>query len=159
MTCRLMCRDGEVIEVDQETAKISVLINGLIEDGGVEEDIPIAQVTKPVMEKAIAFMTHIREHPPAEIEKPLSSTDLSQVVDQWHNEYINVDQEMLFELVMAANYLDVKPLLELSCAKVASLIKGKSIQEIRQFFQIENDFSPEEEEQVMQENKWAEESF
>ena len=66
---------------------------------------------------------------------------------------------MLFELVMAANYLDVKPLLELSCAKVASLIKGKSIQEIRQFFQIENDFSPEEEEQVMQENKWAEESF
>ena len=60
---------------------------------------------------------------------------------------------------MAANYLDVKPLLELSCAKVASLIKGKSIQEIRQFFQIENDFSPEEEEQVMQENKWAEESF
>merc|ERR1719222_712212 len=134
--CRLMCKDGEVIEVDQDVAKISVLINGLIEYGGVEEDIPIAQVTKPVMEKAIAFMTHIREHPPAEIEKPLSSTDLSQVVDQWHNEYINVDQERLFELVMAANYLDVKPLLELSCAKVASLIKGKSIQEIRQFFQI-----------------------
>ena len=66
---------------------------------------------------------------------------------------------MLFEIVMAANYLDIKPLLELSCAKVASLIKGKSVQEIRQFFNIENDFSPEEEEQVMQENKWAEESF
>ena len=34
---------------------------------------------------------------------------------------------MLFEVVMAANYLDIKPLLELSCAKVASLIKGKSV--------------------------------
>jgi len=52
---------------------------------------------------------------------------------------------MLFEIVMAANYLDIKPLLELSCAKVASLIKGKSVQEIRQFFNIENDFTPEEE--------------
>ena len=60
---------------------------------------------------------------------------------------------------MAANYLDIKPLLELSCAKVASLIKGRSIPEIRQFFKITNDFSPEEEERVIQENKWAEEAF
>ena len=159
MTCRLMCKDGEVLEVPVETAKQSVLINGLIEDGGTDDDIPIAQVNKPIMEKVIAFCDHMREVTPPEIEKPLSSTDLSQVVDPWHADFVNVDQEMLFEIVMAANYLDIKPLLELSCAKVASLIKGKSVQEIRQFFNIENDFTPEEEEQVMQENKWAEESF
>ena len=52
---------------------------------------------------------------------------------------------MLFELIMASNYLDIKPLLELSCAKVASMIKNKSIQEIRKFFNIETDFTPEEE--------------
>ena len=143
--CRLMCKDGEVIEVDVETAKLSVLINGLIEDGGTEDDIPINQVSKPIMKKVIEFCEHMREHAPPEIEKPLSSTDLSQVVDQWHADYVNVDQETLFEVVMAANYLDIKPLLELSCAKVASLIKGKSVQEIRQFFNIENDFTPEEE--------------
>ena len=39
---RLMCKDGEIIEVDEQVARISVLINGLIEDGGIEEDIPIA---------------------------------------------------------------------------------------------------------------------
>ena len=81
------------------------------------------------------------------------------MVDQWHADFVNVDQEMLFEIVMAANYLDIKPLLELSCAKTASLIKGKSVQEIRQFFNIENDFTPEEEAQIMEENRWAEESF
>ena len=70
---------------------------------------------------------------------------MSQVVDHWHADFVNVDQEMLFEIVMAANYLDIKPLLELSCAKVASQIKGKSIPEIRQYFNIENDFTPEEE--------------
>ena len=57
---------------------------------------------------------------PPEIEKPLSHSDMAQVVDQWHADYINLEQEELFELVMAANYLDIKPLLELSCAKVAS---------------------------------------
>ena len=71
------------------------------------------------------------EHQPPEIDKPLSHNDMAQVVDQWHADYVNVDQELLFEIVMAANYLDIKPLLELSCAKVASLIKGKSVQEIR----------------------------
>ena len=63
---------------------------------------------------------------------------------------------MLFEVTMAANYLDVKPLLELCCAKVASLIKGKSVEETRQFFNLANDFSPEEEAQIMEENRWAE---
>ena len=60
---------------------------------------------------------------------------------------------------MAANYLDIKPLLELSCAKVASQIKNKSVQEIRKYFNIENDFTPEEEAQIAEENRWAEESF
>lgn len=154
-----MCKDGDVLEVNVEAANHSALIKGLIEDGGTDDEIPIAQVTKPVMEKVIVFCEKLRETAPAEIEKPLSSNDLAQVVDAWSAEYVDVDQEMLFEIVMAANYLDIKPLLELSCAKVASLIKGKSIQEIRQFFQIENDFSPEEEAQVMEENRWAEESF
>ena len=60
---------------------------------------------------------------------------------------------------MAANYLEIKSLLELSTAKVASIIKNKTVQEIRDFFNIENDFTPEEEMQIMEENKWAEESF
>ena len=84
---------------------------------------------------------------------------MSQVVDQWHADYINLEQEELFELVMAANYLDIKPLLELSCAKVASQIKNKSVVEIRKYFNIENDFTPEEEAQIQEENRWAEESF
>ena len=153
---RLLCKDGEVYEADIEAAKQSILINGLIEDGGTDDEIPIPQVNKPIMEKVMQFCEHLKEHAPLEIEKPLSSTDMTQVVDQWHADYINLDQEMLFEVTMAANYLDVKPLLELCCAKVASMIKGKSVEETRQFFNLANDFSPEEEAQIMEENRWAE---
>ena len=90
----------------------------------------------------------MKDHQPPEIDKPLSHSDMSQVVDQWHADYINLEQEELFELVMAANYLDIKPLLELSCAKVASQIKNKSVVEIRKYFNIENDFTPEEKAQI-----------
>ena len=70
---------------------------------------------------------------------------MHSLVDSWYADYINVEKEELFELIMASNYLDINPLLELACAKVASLIKNKSIEEIRKFFNIENDFTPEEE--------------
>ena len=44
---------------------------------------------------------------------------------------MSCDQEMLFELILAANFMDIKPLLDLACAKVASMIKGKTPEDIR----------------------------
>lgn len=57
----------------------------------------------------------------------------------------------------AANYLDIKGLLDVGCKTVANMIKGKSPEEIRKTFNIQNDFTPEEEDQIRRENEWAEE--
>ena len=156
---KLLCSDGEIVEVDVEIAEKSVLIKGLIDDSGTEEEIPLPNVKKAILEKVVAFCTYLKDNTPPEIEKPLRSANLADVTSPWYADFVNLDQEVLFELILASNYLDIKPLLELSCAKVASLIKNKSIPEIRKFFNIENDFTPEEEQQIMEENKWAEESF
>lgn len=74
----------------------------------------------------------------------MPSTDLTKVVDRWYAEYItvDVDQALLFDLAIAANFLNIKPLLKLTAARIASQIKGKSIQEVRQFFKMTNDFTP-----------------
>ncbi len=55
----------------------------------------------------------------------------------------------------AANYLNIKGLLDLTCQTVAQMIKGKTPEEIRKTFNIKNDFTPEEEEEVRRENQWA----
>ena len=99
----------------------------------------------PILLKAFAFCEHLKDHAPPEIEKPLKSTDMCSIVDPWYAWYIDVDELMLFELCSAAERLDIKPLIELACAKITSLVKNKSVQEIRKFFNIENDFTPEEE--------------
>lgn len=83
---------------------------------------------------------------------------MSEIVQEWYSTFVAIDQETLFELILAANYMDIKPLLDLTCATVASLIKGKSPEEIRKQFNIVNDFTPEEEAQVREENKWCEDA-
>ncbi|KAL9264038.1 SKP1-like protein, partial [Drosera capensis] len=56
---------------------------------------------------------------------------------------------------LAANYLNIKGLLDLTCQTVADMIKGKTPEEIRTMFNIKNDFTPEEEEEIRRENQWA----
>jgi S-phase kinase-associated protein 1 len=90
--------------------------------------------------------------------QPLKSANMAEVVQDWYANFANVEQEVLFELILAANYMDIKPLLDLTCATVASMIKGKTPEEIRKTFNIVNDFTPEEEAQVREENKWCEEA-
>jgi len=73
----------------------------------------------------------------------------------WDAEFVKVDQATLFDLILAANYLNIKGLLDLTCQTVANMIKGKTPEEIRRTFNIKNDFTPEEEEEVRRENQWA----
>ena len=68
---------------------------------------------------------------------------------------MKVDQATLYDITMAANYLNIKGLLDLACQIVANSIKGKTPQQIRDHFGIQNDFSPEEEEKIRRENQWA----
>lgn len=43
---------------------------------------------------------------------------MSQIVDKWDATFIDVDQGILFDIIDAANYLHIKHLLDLGCAKV-----------------------------------------
>lgn len=71
--------------------------------------------------------------------------------------FTRVDQEMLFEVTLAVNYLDIKQLLGVGRKTVANAIKGKSPEEIRGTFNVRHDSIPEEEEdQIRREIEQAE---
>ncbi len=63
---------------------------------------------------------------------------------------------MIFDIILAANFLELAPLMHLGCAKIGSLIKGKSMDELREIFKIEGEFTPAEEQKVLEENPWFE---
>lgn len=68
----------------------------------------------------IAFIMKVLEYCEHHKDTPLPTVDDSNVDDsrkrttdigEWDQKFITVDQEMLFEIILAANYLDIKPLL------------------------------------------------
>lgn len=68
----------------------------------------------------------------------------------------DMDDSTIFGLMLAANFLDIKPLLDVLCKTIADQIRGRTTEEIRKRFNIENDFTPEEEEEIRAENQWCE---
>jgi S-phase kinase-associated protein 1 len=88
----------------------------------------------------------------------LISDTIGGVVQEWYANYMGTDmqQDYLFELILAANYLDIQPLLDLTCATMATRLKGKKPSEIRQIFNIPNDFTPEDDAYFRDENNWYE---
>ena len=58
---------------------------------------------------------------------------------------LEVDHATHFEFIYASNFMDVKPLIELTCLAVSVFIKGKSTNDIRNMFGISENFSPDEE--------------
>jgi len=155
----LTSQEQKKFSVPKKVALMSELVKTMSEGDKEEKTIPLPNVKATVLEKVVAYMNYHAENPAKEIEKPLKSSNMNEVVsDTWDADFVDVEQDMLFELILAANYMDIKPLLDLTCAKVASMIKGKSPEQIRKTFNIQNDFTPEEEEAVRAENKWAEES-
>ena len=73
---KLISVEGVEIEVDMDTANKSVLIKSMIDDSGPEEDIPLPNVKKAVLEKVIEFCQHLNDQPLQEIEKPLKTNNL-----------------------------------------------------------------------------------
>lgn len=156
---KLKSSQGEIFEVEPDVACMSTLIKNMVEDSGTDEEIPLPNVKTAILSKIIDYCKYHKDNQPEDIQKPLKSTSLTECgVSEWDAEYVNIEQEVLFELILAANYLDIKSLLDLTCAKVASMIKGKTTEEIRKQFNIVNDFTPEEEAQVREENRWCEDA-
>lgn len=160
---KLQSQEGTIFEVSRQVSFMSQLCKNMAEDLEEGDDplIPLPNVEKEVLKKIIDYMEYHHEEPAAEIERPLK-TRLEDIICEWDRGFLDEisteDRVMLFKVILGANFMDIKDLLDLTCAKVASLIKGKTPEEIREMFGIENDFTPEEEQAIKEENKWCEDA-
>ncbi|PKA59619.1 SKP1-like protein 1B [Apostasia shenzhenica] len=154
MQITLKSSDGEEFVVAEAVARESQTILHMIEDGCASSGIPLPNVNSKILAKVIEYC---KKHVESTSKSSAAGDDKSvdEELKNWDAEFVKVDQATLFDLILAANYLNIKGLLDLTCQTVADMIKGKTPEEIRKTFNIKNDFTPEEEEEVRRENQWA----
>jgi S-phase kinase-associated protein 1 len=157
---RLQSSDGEIFPVDIAVAKKSNTIKTMLDDLGVEdgdeEIVPLPNVDANILKKVIEWSSFHKDDPEPTDDDEYSER-IRNEIPSWDTDFLKVDQSTLFEIILAANYLDIKGLLEVGCKTVANMMKGKSPEEIRKIFNIKNDLTPEEEEAIRKENEWCEE--
>ena len=72
----VICRDGEIIEIDKQIASFSGILKDFIGDDNSDSTQGSVDVRRPIFEKMMEFCTHLKDHAPPEVVKTLLTTDL-----------------------------------------------------------------------------------
>jgi len=124
---RLQSSDGDTFDVDIEIAKQSATIKTMLEDLGMEDEddvIPLPNVNSAIMKRVVTWCTHHKDDP-APPEDDENREKNTADISSWDQDFLKVDQGTLFELILAANYLDIKGLLDVTCKNGCKHDKGK----------------------------------
>jgi len=132
---KLVSNDQKEFTLKKQFAYISVVVKTSAEQDSTVTDLPL-NVKGDILALIVDYMNHHEGTEPPIVEKPLRSKVMKDVVkDVWDADFIDrigENRQQLYDLVLAANYLDIKALMHLGCAKVASLIKGQPLEKIRE---------------------------
>ncbi|GFP91946.1 skp1-like protein 1a [Phtheirospermum japonicum] len=87
----------------------------MIEDDCANNVIPLPNITSKILSKVIEYF---KRH----VDVSASADDLKA----FDADFVRVDQATLSDLILAANYLNIKSLLDMTCKPVVDKIKGKN---------------------------------
>ncbi|CAL5054200.1 unnamed protein product [Urochloa decumbens] len=162
----LISSDNERFEVSEAAASLSQVIRSAIAHSSTDGGIPLYNVTGEVLARVLEYCN---KHAAAgskqmsgaatasfDEEAAAGSSGTSNNVEEeelksFDEAFIDVDQSVLYDLLVAAEFLEVNGLRDLACQKAADMI---TTEEIRKTFGIQNDFIWEEEEEE-EENQWV----
>lgn len=132
--------DPSEFKIGREAAMMCNLVKSIVDGDQEVERIEIKKVNANILELIIKYLKHHNGKVPADIAKPIRSVKMEKIVeDEWDAQFINgLSKKAVFQVILGANYMDIKSLLHLGCAKIATLIKGKSPEEIKKILSEED---------------------
>ncbi|MCL7050052.1 hypothetical protein MKW94_009544 [Papaver nudicaule] len=151
-TVLLRTGEGDTFEVEQSIVLSSQTIQSFIEDSSVAENIlvPLNNISSDILENVLVYLEKHEEN-------KVRSVNEKQELVKWEEDFVKelkTDKGTLFEMVLAADQLGARGLMDVLCQAIADMIMDMTTEEVREFFGIENDFTPEEEAAVRAQAAW-----
>lgn len=136
-TYTLQTSDNKTFVVGEDVICHFATIKSMLEDVDDVETIPLPNIKSDTLTNILAYIEHENN---------------KTVDDEWREKIFNDENKtQMLELVCATNYLNYISLLNHACMIISKQIKHQTPQQIREAFNIENDFTPEEEEAIIRE--------
>ena len=144
--------DGsERVLADINVWQQSETIMEMVKDTDPGDTIPLASVGKEALDKAIEYM----EKMAAFKAEGTSDEDKNAWIGDYKKTMEAQDQlELLFQTMTAANFMNVKTLLNELCKFVAEMIAQRTPNEILDYFNIKKDATWEEGQELIATHKW-----
>ena len=161
--------DGQTFKAEWDIVQQSLTFKNMLElmeiqqESNTDDTIPITneEVTRENFKKALVWMEKNRGKPIVQKDededelKPKEPVNWNHL-DDWEKKFVDIPVSEMFPLLITANFLEIPGLLNLMCKAVALQIQGKSVEEIRTTFNVEDPkWSPEELQKLKEENAWA----
>jgi S-phase kinase-associated protein 1 len=136
---------------DKDVWSQSETIMEMVEDTDPGDTVPLASVGKDALDKAVEYMEKMAAF------KADGTSDEDKLA--WTNEYKRPmgaqDQlPLLFQTMTAANFMNIKTLLDELCKFVAEMIAQRTPNEVLDYFNIKKDATREEEQELIATHKW-----
>ena len=134
---KLKSEDGVIVELSRKAAMRSELIKTTMENYPDFDVLDVKKVNGDSLSKIKEYLEHYESIEPKEIKKPLAE-NFKDCVDEWDYGFIGNEEniETLMNLIKAASFMNIDPLINLLSAKIAHKIKGISTATIRNTFGI-----------------------
>jgi hypothetical protein len=152
----LVTSEDHKVEVDGRIKTMSNLIHSILQDAEPNEEIHLSKLSRENLGHILEYCNQHNYESPPPLPRPLPSVNLRDHVSEWDASFIEgFSDDALIDLVNVCDYLDIKCILELCLAKIAIKFKGKDVNELRQEYSIEEEFTDEVEEGLKKEFPWA----
>lgn len=131
----LVSSDGGRFQVTATEASISGLLRNAIECQPEARELPVS-VPACCLDFVVEYMRHHNGKEASPPAKPLRTVVMTDVCeDIWDAVFIDRvthnSKRRVYDLITVANYMHIPTLLHLSCAKVASFVKGVPLEHLR----------------------------
>ncbi|KAI0405034.1 s-phase kinase-associated protein 1 [Xylaria palmicola] len=153
---------GDDIEVHaslkavRQSVVISIMLDILEGEKTSNIPIPVPELNGETLHKIMEWCEHYRaEQVPASIQEAKTITDTLTALPEFDANFFDVDRLTLFTIANAANYLEIPLLSEYSIFVISKKLEGMTTQEMREYLNLPNDFTPEQEQAIRDENAWA----
>lgn len=154
---KLISNDGMEFIITKKEANLLEFVKIMIDvDDSEEITCNLPNIDGKCLNKVIQYCNHYINEPMTKLEKPLKYKNLSKLIQDFYTTYIDISDSELYTLMLAADYLNCKDLLDLCMASLASRMVGLTGKELRDRFNDPNDpLTPEEEAKIAEENEWC----